>query len=720
VTLHALRPSRRHVLQGSAGLVLALALPPFGRAQEGAPKPVPIMPNAFVVIAPDDTVTILSKHLEMGQGPWTGLATLVAEELDADWAQIRVAHAPGDPKLYENLLFGAQLTGGSTAIANSYMQMRRAGAAARAMLVKAAAEAWNVPESEIAVQDGQISHLPSSRRAGFGAFAAAAAKLPAPQNVKLKDPKDFRLIGKDLRKPDTLAKSTGAALFTQDIREPDMVVAVVAHPPRFGGKAASVDDREARSIAGYLGHAVIAQGVAVYARSTWPAILARNSLKIAWDETSAFRKGTKAIEAEYRAIAEKPGQVAAKRGDASARLANARETIEQTFVFPYLAQAPMEPLDAVVKFDGESALCHFGSQGPTIDQFAIAKALGIAADKVRIEVALAGGSFGRRAQAAGDFAVEAASCAKAYGKPVPVKLVWTREDDLRGGFYRPFYVHRMRGAVGPDGAITGWSHTIVGQSIMAGTPMEKNMVKNGVDESSVEGAVDLPYRIADFQCDLHTVKQGVPVLWWRSVGHTHTAFATETMIDILLEKVGKDPIDGRLALLDPSSREAGVLKEVKALARWKGRREGDKAYGVAMHKSFNTYVAQVAEVTKDGEGAPKVTRVWCAVDCGVAVNPNVIRAQMEGGIGYGLGHALYASIDLDDSGRVVQSNFDAYRSLRINEMPAVEVAIVRSQAAPTGVGEPGVPPIAPAVANAWRALTGVVVTRLPFGKGGLA
>ena len=720
MTFHAPQASRRRFLQGAGGLVLAVALPKFSRAEEAAAKPVTLTPNAFVVIAPDDTVTILSKHLEMGQGPWTGMATLVAEELDADWAQIRVKNAPGDPKLYANLLFGAQLTGGSSAIANSYMQMRRTGAAARAMLVKAAAAQWKVPEGEIAVEKGRITHAASGKNSGFGAFAAEAAKQDVPQDVKLKDPKDFRLIGADLRKPDTVAKSTGAAIFTQDLNDPDMVVAVIAHPPRFGGKAQSVDESQARNIPGYLSHAVIPQGVAVYAKSTWPAIAARNALKIVWDESGAFKKGSKAIEADYRALAEKPGVIAEKRGDAAGKIAAAAETIEQVFVFPYLAHAPMEPLDAVVTCNADGVHCHFGSQGPTIDQMAIAKATGVTPDKVKIDVALAGGSFGRRATADGDFATEAAVASKAYGKPVPVKLVWTREDDIRGGFYRPFYVHRVRAAVAPDGTIAGWSHTIVGQSIMSGTAFEKAQVKNGIDSTSVEGAKDLPYKIADFQCDLHTVKQGVPVLWWRSVGHTHTAFATETMIDLLLEKAGKDPIDGRLALLDPASREAGVLRAVKDLSKWKGRRDGDKAYGASMHKSFNTYVAQVAEVVKGEDGGPKVTRVWCAVDCGVAVNPNVIRAQMESGIGFGLGHALYAAIELDDTGRVVQSNFDTYRSLRIGEMPAVDVAIVKSDAAPTGVGEPGVPPLAPAVANAWRALTGVTATRLPFGKGGLA
>lgn len=720
MTIHQPLASRRHFLQGSAGLVLAVALPSVGRAEGAAPKPVTLTPNAFVVIGADDTVTILSKHIEMGQGPWTGLATLVAEELDADWAQIRVKNAPGDPKLYANLLFGAQLTGGSTAIANSYMQMRRTGAAARAMLVKAAAAAWNVPEGEIKVANGRISHAASGKTSGFGAFAEAAAKQPVPQDVKLKDPKNFRLIGTNLHKPDTVAKSTGAIQFTQDIHDADMVVAVVAHPPRFGGKAQSIDDSDAKAIKGYLGHAIVPQGVAIYAQSTWPAISARNALKIVWDESGAFKKSTRQIETDYRALAEKPGKIAKARGDAAGKLGSAGEVIDQTFVFPYLAHAPMEPLDAVVHFDGQSAKCHFASQGPTIDQFAIAKTLGVAPDKVKIDVAPAGGSFGRRATAGGDFAIEAASVAKAYGKPVPVKLVWTREDDIRGGFYRPFYVHRVRASVAPDGKIAGWRHTIVGQSIMAGTPFEKGMVKDGIDSTSVEGAADLAYAIADFQCDLHTTQQGVPVLWWRSVGHTHTAFSTETMIDMLLEKAGKDPIDGRLALLDEKSREAGVLRAVKDLSKWKGRRDGDKGYGVAMHKSFNTYVAQVAEVVKGEDGAPRVTRVWCAVDCGVAVNPNIIRAQMESGVGYGLGHALYAAIELDDDGRVVQSNFDTYRSLRIAEMPAVEVTIVKSEAAPTGVGEPGTPPIAPAVANGWRALTGVMATRLPLGKGGLA
>jgi isoquinoline 1-oxidoreductase beta subunit len=713
--------NRRDLLKGAAGLVLATTLPLGLRAQENSgAKSQPLTPNAFVRIAPDDTVTILSKHIEFGQGPWTGLATLVAEELDADWSQVRVEHAPGDVRYYANLALGSQLTGGSSAMANSYMQMRQTGAAARAMLVVAASRAWGVPESEISVSKGVISH-PSGKTSGFGALAVAAASLPVPRDVRLKAPQNFSLIGTELPKPDSHSKSHGQAVYTLDLRSPDMVIAVVARPDRFGAEAVSVDDMAARAVKGYLDHAILPQGVVVFATSTWPALKAREALRINWDESEAHKTGTAAIEKHYVAQSSTPGVIAAKRGDTAGKLASADgDVIEQVFVFPYLAQAPMEPLDAVVWFDGQTAKCHFGSQAPTIDQNAVAKALGVAPENVSIEVALAGGSFGRRATANGDFAVEAALCAKAYGKPVPVKLVWTREDDLRGGFYRPFFVHRMRGLVAPDGNITAWSATIVGQSIMAGTPFEKMMTKNGIDQTSVEGASDMPYKIADFQCDLHTMKQGVPVLWWRSVGHTHTAFATECFIDMLLEKAELDPIEGRLALLDPAAREAGVLQAVGNLAGWRGRKIGDKGYGVAVHKSFNTYVAQIAEVMRGKDGKPKVTRVWCAADCGVAINPNIIRAQMEGGIGYGLGHALFASLDLDDTGRVRQTNFDTYRSLRINEMPEIEVLIVKSAQAPTGVGEPGVPPIGPAVANAWRALTGTVVARLPFVQGGMA
>lgn len=710
--------SRRDFLKAGGALVLAMYLPPSAaRAASPQPPAVPLVPNAFLRIDADNLVTVLSKHIEFGQGPWTGLTTLIAEELDADWTQMRVTHAPGDVRYYANLFMGAQLTGGSTAMANSWMQMRRTGAAARAMLTQAAANAWGVKPGDITVEKGVIAHKPSGRSAGFGQFADAASRLPIPQDVTLKDPSRFTLIGTDLPKLDTAIKTTGKAIFTQDLHEDGMVVAVVAHPPRFGATVKSFDDSAARKVKGFIKAVAVAQGVAVYATSTWPAMQARKALVVQWDDAGAFTKSSARIEAEYRAMAQTPGVVANAQGDAAVALAKAGDVVEQTFVFPYLAHAPMEPLDALVHFDGTHCRMRFGSQGPTIDQMAVAAALAIPPQNVSIEVMLAGGSFGRRATAKGDFAVEAALVAKAFGAPAPVKLVWTREDDLTGGFYRPFYVHRMRGAIGADGVPTAWHHTIVGQSIIAGSPFESVMVKGGIDATSVEGAAKLPYRGGAFQCDLHTVRGGPPVLWWRSVGHTHTGFAVETFIDMLLEKAGKDPIDGRLALLDPASRHAGVLRAVKQASGWKGRRDGDKAYGVAMVESFNSYVAEVVEVMKGEDGLPKATRVWVAVDCGVAVNPDVVRAQMEGGVGYGLGHALYGAIDLDETGQVIQTNFDSYRSLRIAEAPPVEVVIIASQEAPTGVGEPGVPPLAPALANAWRALTGVAVTRLPFAKG---
>ena len=709
-------PSRRSLLAGTAGLVIGAHLPGFARAQ-GATTPPNYAPNVFLRIGPDDIVTVLSKHLEMGQGPWTGLATLVAEELDADWAQIRVEHAPGGPQ-YANLLFGAQLTGGSTAMANSYEQMRRVGAAARAMLVAAAAESWKVPSAEIAVAKGVISH-PSGKSARFGTFAEAAARLPVPADPTLKDPARFGLIGSDLPKPDTVAKTTGKALYTIDQRGEDMLVAVVAHPPRFGGVAKDFDDTEARTIPGVVQIRHIPQGVAVFAKSTWPALKARDALKITWDETGSWTRSSAALVSDYTTLSEKPGLVARREGDPLGVLARAGSSIvEQTFVFPYLAHAAMEPLDCVIRFDGDSAHASFGSQGPGIDAGSIANVLGIDPGKVSIDVLLAGGSFGRRAQATGDFAAEAAECAKAAGRGSTVKLIWTREDDMRGGRYRPLYVHRMRAAIGSDRTIQAWHHTIVGQSIMKGTPFEKQMVKDGIDETSVEGASDLPYGIPNFQCDLHTTDTGVPVLWWRSVGHTHTGYATETFIDLLLEKTGQDPVAGRLALLgDQHPRESVVLKAVAELAGWRGAKgQNGRAYGVAVHKSFNSYVAQIAEVSRGPDGMPKVHKVWCAVDCGVAINPNIIRAQVESGVGFGLGHALYAEIELGPDGQVVQGNFDTYRSLRIAEMPEVETVIVTSAEKPTGIGEPGVPPIGPAVANAWRSLTGQLVTRLPFSR----
>lgn len=725
MTVHDKALSRRSILKGAGGLVIAFYLPSLAKAQSGAAAAftpdkgqAPFVPNAFIRIAPDNTVTVLAKHLEMGQGPYTGLATIVAEELDADWSQMRVEGAPADNKLYNNLAFGQiQGTGGSTAIANSYEQLRKAGATARAMLVQAAAESWKVPAGEISVARGALRHAASGRQTTFGQVAQAASKLPIPQNVSLKKPEDFTLIGKEgtVKRLDVPAKTNGTAQFAIDVHEPDMLTVVVAHPARFGAKVAKVDDGEARKIAGVVDVKALPSGVAVYATGMWPAIKGREALKIDWDDNGTEKRSSAQLIADYRALAAKPGTVAGASGDANAALAKAGKVIEAEYVFPYLAHAPMEPLDAFLHWDGQQAVARYGCQFQTVDQATIAGVLGLKPEQVKIDMMLAGGSFGRRAQATAHLVAELAQAAKAIGPGKPLKLVWTREDDIQGGYYRPMFLHRMRGAV-ENGKIVAWSNTVVGQSFIVNSPFSA-MIKNGVDPIMVEGSRELLYDIADFQCDVHQAQVGIPTLWWRSVGHTHTGYAVECFVDELLQAAGKDPVAGRLEMMGKNPRAAGVLRAVAELAKWSGAEPAKgRARGVAVVESFNSYVAQIAELSAGEGDGPRVHKVWCAVDCGVAVNPDVIRAQMEGGIGYGLGHVLFAEVPIDQ-GRPVPKNFDTYRSLRINEMPEVEVTIVTSTEKPTGVGEPGVPPIGPAVANAMARLGLGRPRQLPIVRG---
>jgi isoquinoline 1-oxidoreductase beta subunit len=720
MTVHDINLSRRSLLAGAGALVIGVSLPRGAKAQSGAAQAfrpaggaAAFAPNAFVRVGADDSITVLVKHIEFGQGPFTGLATLVAEEMDADWSQMRAEHSPADVKLYANLAFGVQGTGGSTAIANSWEQMRKAGATARAMLVQAAADTWKVPAAEITIEKGVMKHA-SGKQSGFGAFAEAASKLQAPADVALKQAANYRLIGKEgvVKRLDSADKSRGKTQFAIDISAPNMLTVVVARPPRFGGKVGSFDASAALKVKGVVDVKEIGSGVAIFATGMWPAIKGREALKITWDESAAEKRGSRELIAEYRALSRTPGKSAGKHGDAEAVLAKADKVIEAEYVFPYLAHAPMEPLDGYLEWNAQGALARFGSQFQTTEHMTIATILGLPPEKVQLETMLAGGSFGRRAQVSQHLAAELAMCAKAIGPNRPVKLVWTREDDLAGGYYRPLFLHRMRGAV-KDGRITAWTNSIVGQSFFLGTPFEAMTVKDGIDAVMVEGAAELPYEIADFACEVHVPKVGVPTLWWRSVGHTHTAYAVEAFVDELLQAAGQDPVAGRLAMMGKEPRLAGVLKAVAELAQWKGPDAGNgRMRGVAAVESFGSFVAQIAEVSLEN-GEPKVHKVWCAVDCGVAVNPDIIRAQMEGGIGFGLGHALYGEITLD-AGRPVQANFDTYRSLRIHEMPAVEVTIVASTAAPTGVGEPGVSPIGPAVANALARLGQMRPRQLPM------
>jgi isoquinoline 1-oxidoreductase beta subunit len=716
--------SRRSVLVGGAALVVAFHFSKFAQAQSGAAQAfrpatdaAPFAPNAFIRIGADNTVTVICKHLEMGQGPHTGLTTIIAEELDADWSQMRAEAAPSNPKLYNNLKMGPmQGTGGSTSITNSYDQLRKAGATARAMLVQAAAQAWNVPPAEITVAGGVLRHA-SGREGKFGEFAEAASKLPVPENAPLKDPSQFKLIGADgtVKKLDVPAKTNGTAQFAIDIREPDMLTVVVAHPTRFNAKAASVDDSDARKIPGVMDVKTLPSGVAVYATGMWPALKGRAALHVTWDESGTEQRGTEKLVDEYRAIAKTQGMTVAAHGDAAGVLKRAGKIIEAEFVFPYLAHAPMEPLDGFLKWDSGSAVARFGSQLQTVDHGMISGVLGLKPEQVQIETIYAGGSFGRRAQPSGHFAAELAQAAKAIGPGKSVKLVWTREDDIRGGYYRPLVVHRLRGAL-ENGKIVAWSNTVVNQSILKSSPFE-SVIKDGIDPTSAEGSGEIPYRVENFSCDLHTTDVGVPILWWRSVGHTHTGYAVECFVDELLQAAGKDPVAGRLEIMDEKSRHAGVLRAVADFAKWSGPGPKDgRARGVAVVESFDSFIAQIAEVSIGEGGEPRVHKVWCAVDCGVAINPDVIRAQMEGGIGFGLGHILFAEVPLAD-GRPVPKNFNDYRSLRINEMPDIEVTLVKSAEHPTGVGEPGVPPIGPAVANALARLGLQRSRRLPIVKG---
>jgi isoquinoline 1-oxidoreductase beta subunit len=721
--------SRRDFLKAGAGLTLgivtagawvraaAAGTASGGARAAGAPKFRGFEPNAFVRIGADNSVTVIAKHLEMGQGTYTGLATLVAEELEADWKQIRVEGAPADTARYKNLFWGAQGTGGSSAVANSYEQLRRAGATARTMLVTAAARRWDVPPDSLSVRRGVVSHKASGRRATFGQLAADAAMLPVPADVNLKDPKEFRYIGKHVGRTDSRAKSNGTALFTQDVKLPGTLTALVAHPPRFGAKVKSFDASKAKAVKGVVDVVAVPQGVAVLANDFWSANKGRDALTIAWDESDAFKLGSAAIMAEYKTLAATAGLPVRKDGDAESAFTGAARTIEAGFEFPYLAHAAMEPMNCVVKLERDVCEVWNGEQFQTVDQAAVARVVGLKPEQVKINMLYAGGSFGRRANPHSDYVIEAAAIAKAVGGRSPVKLVWTREDDMRAGYYRPMYFHSLKGALDAQGNIVAWQQRIVGQSIMAGTAMEASMVKDGIDATSVEGASTLPYAIPNLSIELHSPRLSVPVQWWRSVGSTHTAFSTETFLDELAAAGGKDPYELRRALLAKHPRHRGVLELAAQKAGW-GKplavsKTGRRGRGIAVHESFNTFVAQVAEVTIRPDGALKVDRVVCAVDCGLAVNPDVIRAQMESGIAYGLTAALYGAITLAD-GVVEQSNFHDYASLRIGEMPRVEVHIVPSHANPTGVGEPATPVIAPAVANAVYAATGTRVRSLPI------
>jgi isoquinoline 1-oxidoreductase subunit beta len=716
--------SRRTFLK-EAGAVTAAALT-IGFEWVGHPRraaaaigstAAPFAPNAFLRVGADNSVTIIAKHLEMGQGSYTGIATVLAEELDADWTLVRVESAPADAKRYGNsVLGGLQGTGGSSAMANSWTQLRDAGGKARAMLVSAAATQWHVPVEELTVDKGIISHAPSKRQATFGSLVAKAAALPVPDQVKLKDPKDFKLIGYQIPRVDASAKSNGTALFTLDFTLPGMLIALLKRPPQFGATVKSFDAAAASTVPGVVKVVQVPGGVAVVAKNFWAAKLGRDALKIEWDDTHAEKRSSSTIMDEYRKLADQPAASARKQGDAAKAIQDCAHKVSASFEFPYLAHAPMEPLDALVKLDAHSCEIWAGDQFQTMDQANAARTAGLSPQQVSIHTLYAGGSFGRRANTISDYIVEAVSIAKAYGADgTPIKLQWTREDDIHGGLYRPMYFHKLEAGLSDKGELVGWHHIIVGQSIMADTPFAAT-IKDGIDSTSVEGAATIAYDIPNLAVDLATTKTGVPVLWWRVVGSSHTTFAVEAFIDEVAHAANADPFEFRRKLLEHEPRMKAVLELAAEKAGWSsGPLPKGKGRGIAVAEAFKTYVAQVAEVSVDETGRVKVDRVVVAVDCGTPINPDIIRAQMEGGVGFGLGAVLYGAITLKD-GHVEQSNFNDYRVLRMNEMPKVEVYIVASTLPPTGVGEPGVAPVGPAVANAIFAATGKRIHVLPFPK----
>ena len=670
----------------------------------------------FIRFDPDGAVTVLSKHIEFGQGNHAGLAAIVAEELDADWSRVKVVHAPANAKLYGNKALGIQLTGGSSAISNSWEQLRKAGAGARAMFVQAAATKWNVPAGQITVKDSVVSG--GGKSAGFGELIADAAKVAPPENPILKDPKTFTLIGTDrVRRKDSLIKSNGTARYTQDVQLPNMLVAVVAHPPRFGASVKSFNGDDAKKVAGVVDVYQIPTGIAVVADSTYAARMGREALKVEWDEGKAETRGSATIAQQWRDIAAGKGPTDLKweafdsKGDAAAASAGKGASVfETTYDFPYLAHATMEPMNCVAVVDGNKVKLIHGSQAQTLDQMAAAKIVKTLPGSVEIETLYAGGSFGRRANFQSDYVAECVHIAQKVGGGRPVKLIWTREDDMRAGYFRPLVHHAVRVTLDKDGYPATWRHRVVSQSIMKGSPMPAK----GPDQTAIEGTAGSPYLKATpiVDAQLALPEAGVPVLWWRSVGATHTAFVMEHTVDQLARKAGKDPVDYRRALYAKAGADRHLAALNLAVEKAGPAPAPGWTRGVAVHESFGSVVAQVAEV-KMVDGRPRVGRVVTAIDCGVAVSPDQIAAQMEGGTCFGLSAALHGEITLTD-GAVDQSNFDTYHVLRMNEAPTVETHIVPSGNPPSGVGEPGTPVIGPAVANALLAISNPPTTRLPF------
>lgn len=713
--------ARRSFLKLGAVSGFALGAFPLGTLAQDAAKPAGLkplqQPSAFVHIDKDGTTTVTINRLDFGQGVQTSLPMILAEELDADWSKVRSTHGSNDPA-YVDPVYGMHITGGSGSIAHSYMQYRELGARTRAMLIGAAAAQWKVAPSSLRTRNGVVIG-PGGKQLGYGQLADAAMKLPVPEAVTLKDPKDFRLIGKATGRLDAKPKSSGHQSYGIDMRLPGMLTAVVAHPPVFAAKLKSVDDSAAKGIKGVKAVLRIpvdrgGEGVVVIADGYWPAKQGRDALKLEWDTSGVEKVDTVKQLAQYRQLATQPG---ARKFDADvSKLGEAAHRIDAEFVFPYLAHAPMEPLNCTVRLAGNQAELWMGSQMPGLDGVAAAQALGVPPQNVQVHVQMAGGGFGRRAIPTSDYVVEACAVVKAAqtaGISAPIRTLWSREDDIKGGYYRPMHLHTAKIGFDAQGKINAWDHVIVGQSIVGGTPFEPMMVKDGIDATAVEGMKE-PYEIP-MRLTVHHPKVNVPVLWWRSVGSTHTAFVMETLVDEIARTTKQDPVAYRMKLIGSEHPRHKAALQLAVDQSGYGRKTlaPGRAWGVAVHESFNSVVAYVVEASVK-DGTPTLHSVTAGVHCNLVVNPKSLEAQVQGGALMGLSMCLPgAAITLKD-GVVEQSNFNDYVVPRITDMPQIAVHTVPSADAPTGMGEPGLPPLAPAFANAIASLTGKPVRELPF------
>jgi isoquinoline 1-oxidoreductase beta subunit len=703
--------SRRGFLRSGAaaggGLMLGLSLP-FANYAAQAADTDGFAPNAFVHIGTDGQIVLTMPYVEMGQGTYTAIAMLIAEELEVELNQVRLEHAPPNERLYGNpLLGGIQATGNSNAIRAAWTPMRQAGAVARTMLVSAAAERWNVDPATCRAQSGEVIHAPTGRSIKYGELAADAARLPVPESVALKRPADFKLIGTRAKRLDAPAKVNGTAVYGIDARPPGVKIATLAQSPVFGGRVKSVNDVAAKAVKGVRQIVRLDDAVAVVADHMGAAKKGLAALVIEWDEGPHAKLSTKDIAGELEKATLNAGPVAQNIGNVDAAMAGAITKIEAAYEVPFLAHATMEPMNCTVHVRNDGCEVWVGSQVVARAQAAAAKVTGLPLDKVVVHNHLIGGGFGRRLEV--DGVMRAVEIAKQVDGPV--KVVWTREEDIQHDMYRPYFFDRMSAGLDQKGVPVAWNHRFAGSSVIA--RWVPPLFKNGLDPDTTEGAIDLAYALPNMHVEYQRVEPaGIPTAFWRSVGPSHNVFVTESFMDELAAAAKQDPVAYRLALLDRSPRAKAVLALAAEKAGWGQPLPDRVGRGVSVQFAFANYMAQVAEVEVSREGAVRVRRVVCAVDCGIPVNPDTIRAQVQGAIIFGITAALHGEITLKD-GRVEQTNFDTYQMLRMDEAPAIEVHIVQSSEPPGGMGEPGTSAIAPAVTNAIFAATGKRLRKLP-------